>query len=232
MAFDPRAITRDEDRFRDELRQTPDWSLAGRASMALSQVLVAIPRTTYEGPVEGAGPSLQLAAQRVIGVRVFRSVRAAMAALSIGYEPEARALDRVLLELATHRDLIQSDPSGETASRWLEGKAGGGITKKVNATSPDDLYGNLSQEAHGDPRPVWRLYNEASESFILGPQRHALASRVSLLLYASAACDQLVVLAKLSEVSITQLPELHAEVKAAWRKAHEDADAVEVPPGA
>ncbi|MGI8593085.1 MAG: hypothetical protein ACR2ML_01720 [Solirubrobacteraceae bacterium] len=79
---------------------------------------------------------------------------------------------------------------------------------------------------------MWRLYDEASESFILGPQRHAFASRLSLLLYASAACDQLVVLAKLSEVSIAQLSELHAEVTAAWRKAHEDDDAVPAPSGA
>lgn len=155
MAFDPRAITRDEDRFRDELRQTPDWSLASRASMALAQVLVAIPRTTYEGPVEGAGPFLQLSAQRVVGVRVFRTVRAAMAALSIGYEPEARALDRVLVELATHRDLIQGDPSGEEANRWLQGDAGRGITKKVKATSPKDLYG---KSVAGRPRrPATRV---------------------------------------------------------------------------
>jgi len=36
-----------------------------------------------------------------------------MAAVSAGYEPEARVLDRVLIELSTHRDRIQGDPSGE-----------------------------------------------------------------------------------------------------------------------
>lgn len=147
-----------------------------------------------------------------------------MAVVGIGYEPEARVLDRLLIELTTHRDLIQADSSGEEARRWLEGKSSRGITAKVKASAPDDLYGNLSQEAHGDPRPVWRLYDEASESYILGPHRDPFASRVSLLLYAGAACDQALILARLSGVTPRGIPQLHADVKAAWRQAHEDSD--------
>jgi hypothetical protein len=69
------------------------------------------------------------------------------------------------------------------------------------------------------------FYDEASESYILGPHRHPFAARLSLLLYASASCDQTVILSRLSGVGLSGLRELHAGVKAAWRHAHEDADA-------
>jgi hypothetical protein len=35
--------------------------------------------------------------------------------LSIGYEPEARALDRIVVELVAHRSAIQNDPTGDEA---------------------------------------------------------------------------------------------------------------------
>jgi hypothetical protein len=222
---DPHGIEIDEQRARAELAMTAEWSLAGRASMALAQVLSSLPRATYEGPVEEAGPFLQLSAQRIVGFRLFRAVRAAMAVLAVGYEPEARALDRVIFELTSHRNLIEADDSGETAQQWLEGKAGRGIGAKVKANAPDDLYGNLSQDAHGDPRPVWRLYGEATETYILGPQRKPLASRLSLLIYASAACDQAVILCRRSSTRLSGLLDLHGEVKSAWRQAHEEDDA-------
>jgi len=69
------------------------------------------------------------------------------------------------------------------------------------------------------------LYDEASEPYILGPHRHPFAARLSLLLYASASCDQTGILSRLRGVGLSGLRELHAGVKPAWRHAHEDADA-------
>lgn len=91
MSFDLRAITQDEDSFRADIQQAPEWALTGRASETLARMLVAIPRTSWEGPIDEAGPVLRLTAQGIIGFRIFRTVRAAMAVVSIGYELGDRA---------------------------------------------------------------------------------------------------------------------------------------------
>lgn len=213
-----------EHRLRGELAELYEWSLAGRAATGLAQVLLTLPSRTWEGTRDEAGPVLQLYAQQVIGIRVFRTIRAAMAVLEIGYEPEARALDRILIELVAHRRAIQGDPSGEEARLWLEGKRGHGITGKVNAMQPKDLYANLSQEAHGDPRAMWRLYDEQSNSLMLGPQRRPLAARASLLMYAGMACDQSKFIGALAGLTVSGLEELGREVRSGWDKVEADGE--------
>lgn len=217
-------IDEQEDQLRQELEQTEEWMLAGRATVALGQALLALPATSYEGPAEEAGPALQLGAQRVIGIRIFRTARAASAVLSIGYEPEARALDRIIVELVAHRNTIQDDPTGEEAHRWLSGEARHGITKKVKAMQPEDLYKNLSQDAHGDPQAVWRLYDAESEGFILGPQRRPLAARASLLMHAGTAHYQVTLLAALGGLKVSGLEELSAEIRASHDRLSQDGE--------
>lgn len=214
-----------EDQLRRELEQTEEWMLANRAVVALGQVLLTLPETFYEGPADRAAPALQLGAQRIIGIRIFRTARAASAVLGIGYEPEARALDRIVVELVAHRNAIQNDPTGEEAHRWLSGEAGSGITKKVKAMQPDDLYKNLSQDAHGDPGAVWRLYDAETEGFILGPDRRPLAARASLLMHAGVAHDQTDLLAALGGLEVVGFAELAAEIRASHDRLTRDGEA-------
>jgi hypothetical protein len=219
-----------EGRLRGELEEVHEWSLAGQAAAGLAQVLLALPSRTWEGARDEAGSVLQLYAQQVIGIRVFRTIRAAMAVLEVGYEPEARALDRILVELIAHRRTIQGDPSGEEARLWLEGKRSRGITAKINAMQPKDLYASLCQEAHGDPRAVWRLCDEQSNSLMLGPQRRPLAARSSLLMYAGTACDQTKLVAALASFRISGLEELVEQVRSGWKRLSDDGDDAGLPP--
>lgn len=214
-----------EGRLRRELEEVDEWALAGQASVALAQVLLTLPRRTWEGTRDEAGPVLQLYAQQVIGIRVFRTVRAAMAVLEIGYEPEARALDRILVELMAHRRTIQGDPSGEEARSWLAGERGHGISGKVNAMQPKDLYPNVCQDAHGDPRGAFRLYDEQSESFMLSPIRRPLAARASLLMYAGTACDQTRVVADLAGFTLSGIEALVERVRSGWERLGAEGDA-------
>lgn len=166
---------------------------------------------------------LRAYSQEVIGIRMFRTIRAAMAVLATGYEPEARALDRILVELMAHRKVILDDPTGNEAQRWLEGKSGRGITAKVNAMQPSDLYANLSQDAHGDPRAVWRMHHAESQTIILGPQRDPLKSRASLLMYAGASVDQTRVIAAFDGTAVTDSDDMAERIKSAWVKLRVDA---------
>lgn len=218
-------IDEHEGELRRELEQTEEWTLANHAAVGLGQTILTFPATSYEGPAEKAGPALQLAAQRIIGVRMFRAMRAASAVLSIGYEPEARALDRIIVELVAHRKTIQADSTGDEAERWLNGDAGFGITKKVNAMQPEDLYKNLSQDAHGDPRAVWRLYDAESNAFMLGPQRAPFAARASLLMHAGVAVDQTELLGALGQLEITGLDELSGAIRASHGRLIRDGEA-------
>jgi hypothetical protein len=86
---------------------------------------------------------LFLAAHYVLGVRTFRTVRAARAVLAAGWEPEVAPHIRVLLELQAHQRVIDEDLSGREALRWLKGKAGHGITAKVAALGVKELYVRL-----------------------------------------------------------------------------------------
>lgn len=158
--------------------------------------------------------TIQLAAQTVIGVRALRVIRAARRVLSVGYEPEARAHDRILIELQAHRGAILADPSGAEALAWLRGERGYGITKRVKAVTPEGLYKSLSQDSHGDPVPVWDLFDAEVGHLELAPRRTA-SSRGSLLMHAGFARDQAVVIAGLAGIEVEGVDELDAAIRSA-----------------
>ena len=123
------------------------------ACALLMTVLLSVPTNTASlttndtGTVTGGDiDKLQLLAHLIMGVRAFRVIRAGLAVLRSGWEPEARAHDRILVELNAHRAAIIKDPSGVEAQAWLARERGHGITKRVNAVSPPELYKN--------PRPT------------------------------------------------------------------------------
>jgi hypothetical protein len=155
-------------------------------------------------------------AQQFIGVRSLRVVRAARATLAGGYEPESRAHDRILVELGAHRRAILDDESGKTALDWLKGKSRRGVTARVNAMSPSDLYKNLSQDSHGDPEPIQRLAADATANTIYIEPRRTLATRASLLMHAGFCRDQAVVIAQAAGIQLNGLPELDEAIRGGW----------------
>jgi hypothetical protein len=211
-----------EAEFRAAVTQHPEWGLAEETSTMLAQAL-EMEKVSFEGTREEATPVLLAAAQQVIGIRMLRAIRAAMAVLASGYEPETRALDRVIMELLAHRRVILADPSGEEANKWLAGDSGHGITAKVNALGDDELYANLCQDAHGDPRSVQRLYDPQSETIILGPYRDPLKTRVCLLVYAGSAVDQTRFVAAGRGLEVVGIQEHVDRVNEAWTRFLADA---------
>ena len=122
-------------------------------------------------------------------------IRAARATLSVGYEPEALAHDRILLELQAHRRVVLGDETGNAAKKWIDGDSMYGVTRKVAAITAGDLYKSLCQDSHGDPRPIERLFNRSTGTFEIGPTS-TLVTRACLLMYASFARDQAAIIAE------------------------------------
>jgi hypothetical protein len=198
-----------------------ELDLADDASALLALVMSAVGKRTAALDLNRAGePSgdithLKLTAMQFIGVRALRTVRAARASLAVGYEPETRAQDRILVELVEHRREILTEDTGKTALDWLKGKRGRGISGRVAAMQPADLYKSLSQDSHGDPTPVTRLVDPATETIKLEPVR-TNASRASLLMYAGFCRDQAAVIAALAGIQFANLPELDDAIREAW----------------
>jgi hypothetical protein len=159
---------------------------------------------------------LRLGAQRVIGIRALRVVRAARAVLAFGYEREAPALVRTLIELNARRKAIMDDDTGSEALAWLQRRRKWDIGKLVEKSAPG-LYGNLSADAHGDPAPVSRLLDPSTGNIELAPRRGP-ATRASLVLSAGIARDQAVVIAALAGVELSGVDEVDRDIRAAWER--------------
>jgi hypothetical protein len=161
---------------------------------------------------------LQLLAQITIGVRALRVIRAGVAVLRYGWEPEARAHDRILVELNAHRSAIVNDSSGVEAQAWLARERGHGIAKRVNSVSPPELYKNLSTDSHGDPLPVSRLMDEGTGALQIEPKR-SRATMASLWLYAGFARDQAVIIAQHAGIELRGVEMFDTALRDAKRQA-------------
>jgi hypothetical protein len=178
------------------------------------------------GELSGDVDKLKLMAQVFIGIRTFRVIRAGRAVLAFGYEREAPALDRILVELQAHRRTILKDESGEEALAWLARERKYGIGKKVSEEGPEDLYDNLSADAHGDPTPVNRLQDRSGD-IDLSPRR-GFPTRASLIeLYAGMARDQAVLIAGLAGVELRGVDELDRKIIEAKTALARDFEAAE-----
>jgi hypothetical protein len=198
-----------------------ELSVSEGATALLLAVVLRVGERTVKLEVDAAGSVsggdvaiLQLAAQAVIGVRALRVTRAARQVLSIGYESEARALDRIIIELQAHRTAILADESGSEALAWLRGERGFGITKRVKAVTPDGLYKGLSHDSHGDPVPVFALFDAQEGHLQVAPRRTA-ATRASLAMHAGFARDQAVLIASQAGVELDGVDELDAAIRSA-----------------
>ena len=174
--------------------------LADAASALLLMVLLTVDErsrdVTVDHRLNGLARAALLEAQLFLGVRIFRTIRAARSVLAAGYEPEARAHHRVLLELVAHRNAICDDPTGRQAAAWLSGKKAQGVSASVKAMTEPGLYSRLSHYSHGGPEPVLHLLDTEGQTLFLGPG-HSIATRASLLLHAGIAREQAMVISAL-----------------------------------
>lgn len=201
----------------------PDLEIADfAAAMLLAVLLRTQPELTTadvdikpDGTLSGDIPGLIRASHIYIGIRAWRAMRAARAVLAVGYEGESRALDRILVELHVHRRAIMDDETGKEALAWLQGRSGYGISKRVKKLTRDDLYKNMSEDSHGDPASVQRLFDATSNSLLVSPRR-THATRASLLLQAGFARDQAMVISQASDLELDGLENFDGALARRW----------------
>lgn len=172
----------------------PERELAELASSTLAVVLHQIGE---DEPLWRQPGTDRLTAAMVGGVRAFRAVRAGMAILASGYELEADAMTRLLLELVAETRAAVQDPSGSTARAWLSGGRERGISSRVKAAMPHrpTTYKELSRAAHGDPRAAFGLAVADGDQHVVewGPKQTPATARC-LVAYAIGARDMAVLL--------------------------------------
>jgi hypothetical protein len=205
-----------------------ELEVADRAEALLALVMSSVGSWTGTiqvgddgAPVGGDVPKLILLALQYIGARALRVMRAARATLAAGYEAESRAHDRVLVELLEHRRAILADTTGGAAKAWVQGRAGRGIGRRVADQSPEDMYANLCQDSHGDPRPLARLLDVEAGTIWLEPKRTE-ATRASLLMHAGFARDQAVAIATYAGIQLRNVDELDALISDSWSRLERD----------
>src|SRR5665811_85439 len=207
--------------------------LADTASALLVRTLESVPPGQGKALLNEAGETVYqvdrdrivLAAMSIMGTKALRVIRAARAVLASGFESEARALDRILVELMAHRGAILDDRTASEAMAWLRRKRKYGISKRVAAMGNREVYENLCVDAHGDPEAVLRLRDPETNTIELGPQRGP-GTRASLLLYAGFARDHAGLVAELSDTtSIQGMDRLDAGIDAAWQRLKSESGA-------
>lgn len=164
--------------------------------------------------------------------RLFRLARAGMAVVAVGYESEARAFDRGMIETRARWVQVRADSSGSLASRWLkDGKLPGTMTAAIRSSLPTaepaetrTLYRTLSGDVHPDlaqfMRSLVREKHGGGYEMGFSAHRTPLADR-SLLLYAWLCAEATGEVGERVGITVPHLPALHeALVGAGARLRH------------
>lgn len=200
---------------REEVDRSPERHIAEAASSVLAVVLDRSGEVLAESQsraAEDVGPSperLILPAVLAAAARAFRTARAGMAVVRAGYELEADAMTRVMLELYVSARAILDDPTGVEARAWVTGGRRRGIGKRVDAAAPGEIYDSLSAAAHGDPRGLRRLAVERDDGPTVewGP-RLTERFRAVLIGFALGARDMTVLLEEATGQTHPELSDL------------------------
>ncbi len=195
------SVSEDENALRTAFVALPGHAAADWASSNLAVVIYAAGEVGWAGTVDRQRERAIL----MLAVRFFHAVRATMAVLGAGYEVEGRAMARLVIETRARLLEVTTDPSDETARRWLEGKPRTTITTAIQASAPDldpevarHLYGGMSQDSHADVGGITRSLASVAEDLTAlikwGPHRTADTQR-SLLLCAVFAAEAATLLA-------------------------------------
>ena len=185
----------DEARLRAEFPRLPEYEAADWATQSLA---VVIHRAGASGWASPQGHDRQRA-MLILAVRQLRATRAGMAVHAVGWEVEARALDRLVIEVRARLWQVRQDLTDETGRLWLGGKLSGEIAVAVRASligvedeRARSLYRALSQDAHADPGGIVRSLTTVDDDLAAeikwGPSC-TVAGRQSLALFAAFAAE-------------------------------------------
>ncbi len=151
-----------------------------------------------------------------MAIIAFRALRAAIVALSSGYEDQAVGYQRLNDELHNRAQKVRADRSGEYARRWLEGH---GLGKGAKLAG-QDFWELLSGPVHANARAVldWLAISQkdGSTEVVVGPERRPEIANAALTFMASEGRDICSMLANESGK-----PRDLASLDARLREAHE-----------
>lgn len=83
--------------------------------------------------------------------------------------------------------------------------------------SSAELYSNLCQDSHADPRPIARLLDLSARTIWLEPKR-TQATRASLLMHAGFSRDQAVAIAAAAKIQLRGVEDLDAAIGRGWAR--------------
>jgi hypothetical protein len=149
-----------------EVRREVEALEAKALADTVSSVLAStIDRCASELSARDTPASMRETALVYASIRAFRTVRAAINVISVGYPLEAEPYTRILLELFQHAKAVIADSSDAEARAWLNGERGHGISRRVKKAMNDkSVYAHLSQTSHGDARALARALTRRTPS--------------------------------------------------------------------
>lgn len=132
---------------------------------------------------------LRLHALWFMAIIALRASRAAMHALSVGYEDQAVGYQRLIDELHNRTQKVRADASGEYARHWLAGR---GLDKGAKLAG-QDFWEFLSGPVHANARAVldWLAISQedGSTKIVLGPERRPEVANAALAYIAGEGRD-------------------------------------------
>lgn len=197
------ALSEHEAELHSAFANLPEYEAADWATQTLA---VVIQRVGETGWANRSASDYRRRAIIILAIRQLRATRAGMAVLASGWEVEARALDRLVIEARARLVQVAEDSSDETGRLWLERKLTRGFTDAVVASAPEvpaatvrELVDALCQDSHADPGGILRSLTTVEEDGVSagvtwGPTR-TFATRASLAMLATFAAETATLLA-------------------------------------
>jgi hypothetical protein len=194
----------------------PTLHLADVASSVLGMVLQRV-ELPARGDADPGDPWYQIKALLYLGVLAGRSLRATMALLCVGYDAEALAFKRRLVEIHARAQRVTDERNGGRHARdWLRGKD---QRPSSVVALPDGAWHSYSHLVHADYRAVEhhlvKRHNDGRTTFSLLPMRNVEIANATLVMSASETRDVAAVTAAHMRLAIKGLEALDAELRAA-----------------
>ncbi len=202
-------------------QDVPNWRLANKARKMLAdlvhQLSESVPKLGQpEGPLD-ATIARQIAGIQLAAIAV-RSTGAVLVLVGTGYQPEAAAPLRRLVESVLRVRAVLDDASGEHARSWLDGRPQGTTERLAQRYAQTDEVRILSVLAHADNRALLPVVQgdigSPDESAVdIRPSRNTRDAERILFTAAYETSSHAGSLAELFEVTVQMPSWLSGELK-------------------
>lgn len=212
---------RERELFESAGRDLPALTLASITCRLLADL---IPRVRNNATSDDRSPGeLRVHALWFMTILGFRSLRAAMNCIAIGYEDQSVGHQRLIDELRNRAVQVRRDESGNIAKLWLQGIPTGSASKLAG----QEHWELLSGPVHANSRAVfdWIAITQDDEnaSIQVGPERRPEIANATLTMMAGEVRDLAEILTAEAGIKV-DLEELDASIVAAQKRFIPDTD--------